>query len=249
MNLESWLTQLDYSTKNNSTTAERLFKRVKDILLNNFFHRINDIRFLSSDDLTYRVEVLINDHWLLINQLGYGYQSTMAWVIDLVKQMYDRYYLLDDPLKGPAIVLVDEIDLHLHPEWQRKIIKYLSDLFPNTQFIVTAHSPLIVQSAEEVNLIMLEKSDETDSINVRQKFGSFQGWTIEEILRELMDMGEKTRSDRYLELMAQFEDGLLAENYAIAKAAYDDLDKILSPSSHQRKVLSIQLSTITPVPS
>lgn len=246
MNLEQWLIQLDYSSKNQSSTAERIFDKVKEIITNSFFCKINDIRFVSPDNINYRVEVLINSTWLWINDLGYGYQSTMAWVIDLVKQLYDRYHMLANPLEGYAIVLVDEIDLHLHPDWQRKIIKYLSDLFPNTQFIVTAHSPLIVQSAENANLIMLEKNDETDSINIRQQFGSFQGWTVEEILRELMDMGDKTRSDKFLALLKDFEEALDEESYEKAKIAYDGLDKILHPASSQRKLLSIQLSSLIP---
>lgn len=52
-------------------------------------------------------------------------------------------------LADPAVVLVDEIDLHLHPIWQRRLIGFLSERFPNTQFIVTAHSPLIVQAASD----------------------------------------------------------------------------------------------------
>ncbi|WP_080053793.1 AAA family ATPase [Spirosoma aerolatum] len=252
LNVEEWILQTDYATKIgneiNRKKAKTQFARIKHLIVDSqILPDIKNIRINSSEDLQSYVEVNVSQSWVKLKDLGYGYQATMAWVTDLAKRMFDRYPDLENPLHGPAIVLVDEIDLHLHPEWQRKIIKYLSDLFPNTQFIVTAHSPLIVQSAENVNLIMLEKDDETGSINIRQQFGSFQGWTVEEILRELMDMGEKTRSDRYLELMRQFEDGLLAEDYNIVKTAYDELDKILSPSSHQRKVLQIQMSSLIPV--
>jgi predicted ATP-binding protein involved in virulence len=184
-----------------------------------------------------------------LEDLGYGYQATLAWVADLAKRMFDQYPDLENPLHGPAVVLVDEIDLHLHPEWQRKIIKYLSDLFPNTQFIVTAHSPLIIQSAENVNIIMLEKDDnpEGKGINIRQRFGSFQGWTVDEILTELMNLGDRTRSDLYLQLMQDFENAVLDDDYEKAQNAYNQLDTILSPSSYQRKVLQIQMSSLIPV--
>jgi predicted ATP-binding protein involved in virulence len=247
LNTEEWLLQTDYAIKNGSTIAKKVLINIQDIFLkSNVFPDIKDLRFTTTQQLKSFVEVETAFGWVKLSDLGYGYQVTISWLADLAKRMFDRYPELDNPLHGPAIVLVDEIDLHLHPEWQRKIIKYLSDLFLNTQFIVTAHSPLIVQSAENVNLIMLEKDNATGSINVRQQFGSFQGWTVEEILRELMDMGEKTRSDRYLELMRQFEDGLLADDYEAVKAAYDALDTILSPSSHQRKVLQIQMSSLIP---
>ncbi len=71
----------------------------------------------------------------------------IAWVIDFASRMVDRYPDSPDPLAEPAVVLVDEIDLHLHPKWQRELIGFLTERFPNTQFIVTAHSPLIVQAA------------------------------------------------------------------------------------------------------
>jgi predicted ATP-binding protein involved in virulence len=245
-NAEEWLLQLDYAFKSNVDGAKKRLSQITDLITGAIFDDIEDVKFETSKDFKSFVLFLTTYGWVRLRDLSYGYQSTITWVVDLAKRMFDRYPELENPLHGPAIVLVDEIDLHLHPEWQRKIIKYLSDLFPNTQFIVTAHSPLIVQSAENVNLIMLEKDDETGSINVRQQFGSFQGWTVEEILRELMDMGEKTRSDRFLKLLEAFEKGLDEENYEEAKAAYDELDKILHPASSQRKLLSIQLSSLVP---
>ncbi|WP_138994558.1 AAA family ATPase [Larkinella sp. C7] len=248
INTEEWLLQTDYAVKNGSAFAKKVYKNIEDVLIkSHILPDIRNIRFTTDEHLKSFVEVDTIYGWVKLSSLGYGYQITISWLADLAKRMFDRYPDLENPLHGPAIVLVDEIDLHIHPEWQRKIIKYLSDLFPNTQFIVTAHSPLIVQSAENVNLVMLEKDEATGSINIRQQFGSFQGWTVEEILRELMDLGEKTRSDRYLELMREFEDSLLEENYAGAKTAYEELDKILSPSSHQRKVLQIQMSSLIPV--
>lgn len=247
LNTEEWLLQTDYAVKNGNEAAKKVLTKIEDIFLKSaVLPDLKNIRFTTNEQLKSFVEVETSSGWMRLSELGYGYQVTIAWLADLAKKLFDRYPHLENPLHGPAIVLVDEIDLHLHPEWQRKIINDLSKLFPNVQFIVTAHSPLIVQSAENVNLIMLEKDDETGSINVRQQFGSFQGWTVEEILRELMDMGEKTRSDRYLELMRQFEDGLLNEDYFAVKMAYAELDKILSPSSHQRKVLQIQMSSLIP---
>src|SRR5207247_4303505 len=66
---------------------------------------------------------------------------------DLASRLVERYPDSPDPLAEPAVVLVDEIDLHLHPQWQRKLMGFLSARFPSTQFIATAHSPLVVQAA------------------------------------------------------------------------------------------------------
>ncbi|GAB3932410.1 AAA family ATPase [Larkinella terrae] len=251
LNFEEWFLQTDYATRLGSEEtkkkAEVQLKKIKEIIIESkILPDLKDIRASSTENLKSFVEIKSGRSWVKIKELGYGYQATIAWLTDLCKRMFECHSNLNNPLHGPAIVLVDEIDLHLHPEWQRKIIKYLSILFPNIQFIVTAHSPLIVQSAENINLVMLERDDVAGSINIRQQFGSFQGWTVEEILRELMDLGDKTRSDRFLELLKVFENGLDEGSYEKAKIAYDELDKILHPASSQRKLLSIQLSTLVP---
>ena len=68
--------------------------------------------------------------------------ALITWVADLANRMAERYPRCPEPSAEPAVVLVDEIDLHLHPKWQRKLMSFLTDRFPNTQFIATAHGPL-----------------------------------------------------------------------------------------------------------
>ncbi len=252
LNVEEWLKELHFAANNNVEGAEQRYNQVKEILCSGLLPDVIDIRIQTIPDKssyeTFPV-FLTSNNWVRMVDLGYGYQATLAWVADLAKRMFDTFPDLPNPLHGSSLVLVDEIDLHLHPEWQRKIIKYLSDLFPNVQFVVTAHSPLIIQSADNVNLIMLEKDDNPDGngINIRQRFGSFQGWTIDEILTELMSLGERTRSDLYLTLMEDFENAILENNYEMAQNIYQHLDQILSPSSYQRKVLQIQMSSLMPL--
>ncbi len=77
--------------------------------------------------------------------LSLGYQTTIAWTTDLAIRLYDRYPDSPDPLAEPAIVLIDEIDLHLHPCWQLRLIEDLTPHFPKVQFIATAHSSLMVR--------------------------------------------------------------------------------------------------------
>lgn len=256
LNFEEWFLQVFLASKNETLEKEKRVQAlqrladIKQLLIDSkVLPDVKDLGVISSvnSKQEYKTYVVAKTDFgdIPIRDLGYGYQSTIAWLGDLAKRMFERYPDLENPLHGPAVVLVDEIDLHLHPEWQRKIISFLSGLFPHTQFIVTAHSPLIVQSADNVNLVMLEKDG--DSISIRQQFGSFQGWTVDEILRELMDLGDKTRSDKYLSLMKQFDEALLEDNYEKAQDAYEQLDKILSPSSHQRKVLQIQLAPLSSV--
>lgn len=248
-NVEEWLLQLDYGQKNNVKEVKVIFSKIKNILVNGLLPDVKDIELISEiDKETNAIQNYVLFHTdygkVRLRDLGYGYQSTLTWVVDLAKKMFERYPKLENPLTGSAIVLIDEIDLHLHPDWQRKLIGYLSNIFPNVQFIVTAHSPLIIQSADDINLIILEK--DKDNIHIRREFGTFQGWTVEEILQNLMGLGEKTVSDKYLELLKQFEDGMDEENYEKAKTAFYSLDKILHSTSSQRKLLKLQLGSIAP---
>jgi predicted ATP-binding protein involved in virulence len=117
----------------------------------------------------------------------------IAWVVDLAARMFARYPDSDNPLSEPAVVLVDEIDLHLHPKWQRDIFRYLSERFPNTQFIVTAHSPLIVQAApEDANIVVLRK--EGDTVVIDQEVENVRKWRIDQILTSDLFGLDSTRS-------------------------------------------------------
>jgi energy-coupling factor transporter ATP-binding protein EcfA2 len=89
--------------------------------------------------------------------LSLGYQTVAAWTVDIAWRLFDRYPDSANPLHEPAIVLVDEIDLHLHPHWQRQIRRDLTRYFPNVQFIATAHSPLMAQTYLDANLAVVRR--------------------------------------------------------------------------------------------
>lgn len=82
-----------------------------------------------------------------LSDLSDGYRAVLSVALDLVIRYVQRFGALEDPLKGEAWVVIDEIDLNLHPRWQRKVIRQLTDLFPETHFILTTHSPTVVQAA------------------------------------------------------------------------------------------------------
>lgn len=182
---EEWLLRLDYSSSVESEFQEFAKERkeqVKRILIN-LLPDIDDIRFSipTKEKLVPTVQFQTPFGWVNINQLSLGYKTMVAWMVDLAAKLFDRYPDSENPLSEPAIVLVDEIDLHLHPKWQRKIFGYLSEKFPKTQFIVTAHSPLVVQAApEDVNIILLRK--EGDHVVIDQSIESVHHWRLDQIL-------------------------------------------------------------------
>jgi len=83
---------------------------------------------------------------LELSELSDGYQALLVVIFDLMLR-YAYLFQIKNPLEGQALVGIDEVDLHLHPRWQRKVAAQLIDLFPNTQFVLTTHSPIVVQGA------------------------------------------------------------------------------------------------------
>lgn len=87
------------------------------------------------------------DQHFNFNELSDGEKSYLALVLDIARKMAMTHPALERPLEGDGIVLIDEIDLHLHPTWQRDVISRLQKIFPNCQFFITTHSPHVVSSA------------------------------------------------------------------------------------------------------
>jgi predicted ATP-binding protein involved in virulence len=89
--------------------------------------------------------------------LSDGYQNMAAWCGDLLFRITDTFEDYKDPLAARGVLIVDEIDLHLHPVWQRQLRNFLSDMFPNFQFILTTHSPLTAQQAGAGELFLMKR--------------------------------------------------------------------------------------------
>ena len=135
-----------------------------------------------------------------------------------------------------GIVLIDEIETHLHIDLQKKILRFLTSFFPKIQFIVTTHSPFVISSIENAVVCDLEKKIVFDKLS-----GSLEGWSVEEVVKDILGVKE-TRNEYYLELLEDFNKALDNENFDEAQNKYELLDKILHPESSLRKVLRIQLT-------
>lgn len=104
-----------------------------------------------------RVEIDINGTTLDVRQLSDGERSVLALILDIAKRLAQANPRLDDPLTSAhAVILIDEIDLHLHPQWQRKIVGNLETTFPSCQFIATTHSPQIVGEVPHEKIQMIK---------------------------------------------------------------------------------------------
>lgn len=94
-----------------------------------------------------------------VNQLSQGEKSLLALVGDIARRLAILNPSLDDPLQGEGVVMIDEVDLHLHPKWQHDLIDKLVRTFPNVQFILTTHSPLIVSDSPNILVYSLENGN------------------------------------------------------------------------------------------
>jgi predicted ATP-binding protein involved in virulence len=121
---------------------------------------------------------------LLVGHLSDGEKCMLAMIGDLARRLAIANPTLEEALKGEGIVMIDEIELHFHPAWQRIILGKLCEIFPNCQFIVTTHSPQTVGEVSHQHIRILEKNEENQLI-ARIPDQSL-GLTSGEILEELM---------------------------------------------------------------
>ncbi|CAG1022844.1 hypothetical protein DOJK_01938 [Patescibacteria group bacterium] len=211
---EKWLLDIDYIASKPSDIQNKykeLLNTIKETL-KDLLPYVTDIRITepSEESPHPRVQFQMPEGWLLLSQLSLGYQTMTAWMVDLAARLFKEYPNSKNPIAEPAIVLIDEIDLHLHPKWQRTIMSYLSERFINTQFIVTAHSPLIVQAAENANIVVLKR--EGNSVKIKQEHQAIQGWRIDQLLTsDLFDLSS-ARSPYYEDLLKQRDDILSQSN-------------------------------------
>lgn len=185
-NAEEWLLEIDHAAK--ITGADRgsfyrRFETIKGVLLK-VLPDIEDIRVAVAESTTsqspVRVEFRTKHGWVTISNLSLGYKSMIAWIVDLTRRLFERYPTSQNPIQEPAIVLVDELDLHLHPQWQRTVIDFLTERFTNTQFIVTAHSPLVLHSASPAKVILMEHVNGV--VRANHELDAIKTWRIDQIL-------------------------------------------------------------------
>ena len=150
-----------------------------------------------------------------VRQLSDGERGMVALVLDLARRLAQANPQLPDPLRdGKAVVLIDELDLHLHPRWQRTIAQQLTATFPNCQFIATTHSPQIVGEISPDNIILLESGK---AYPAHQSLGMDSNW----ILRYLM--GADERDVEIKQELREIEELIENERYDEATAAIDAL--------------------------
>ncbi|XQM38284.1 Putative ATP-binding protein involved in virulence [Cupriavidus sp. H19C3] len=148
--LESWIIGRDYVSGQQGRT---LIAQVLDKLL-------PGMRFKDIDKESRAVIMETVDGDVPLRQLSEGYQAMAAWAGDLLYRITETFGDRKDPLSARGVLLIDEMDLHLHPVWKRRLVAFLDDAFPHLQVVATTHSPLAVQQCGEGELFVVRREGE-----------------------------------------------------------------------------------------
>jgi len=168
-------------------------------ILHDFLELLKNILNLGKHDRVYltRQGIEVRGPWgrCGLESLGDGYKSTIIWVLDLIgrRLLYSRTL---NPEQMTGIVLLDEVEQHLHPRWQLNAMPLIQKAFPKIQFIATTHSPLVASGCKNCKIRKItSKHDESSSV---------YGWLAEDVYREVMDL-PTTRYKDVANLIKEFE--------------------------------------------
>jgi len=181
-----------------------------------------------------------------LTQLSDGYQAILVIVLDLMLR-YAYLFFDGDPLAGRALVGIDEIDLHLHPRWQRTVLRQLTELFPNTQFILTTHSPIVVQAAIDQRFSVLRLTEEDGAVTAQRLSAklmkTLRGAEVGSLLFEEHLFGVESRFSveyaeferRVEELTAKIGSGdVTGADYSELKRGLDKLEELVAKEDRRR---------------
>lgn len=128
---------------------------------------------------------------LYVGDLSSGIQGVYLWVWYLTLRIAQFYEFASDWHTKPAVLCIDDVENHLHPAWQRRVIPALLDHFPGLQIFATTHSPFVVAGLEAGQVHKLYR-DASGAIAAETNTERIVGWTVEEILREFMEVSDPT---------------------------------------------------------
>ena len=176
-----------------------------------------------------------------LSQLSDGERSFLAMICDLGRRLALANPLLDNPLRGAGVVLIDELELHFHPKWQREVREKLRRIFPNIQFIATTHSPFVIQALRPGELINLDPD----------KFREYADNSIEDITENVMGVELPQKSARYRKMIHAAETyfrllrtpGKTAAEIAAAEQHLDELSLPFSDDPAFQALLKLERET------
>ncbi|TRU61312.1 MAG: ATPase [Microcystis aeruginosa Ma_QC_C_20070823_S13] len=166
-----------------------------------------------------RMEVTKKDKIVTVNQLSDGEKCLIAMLGDLARRMAIANPQNPDPLRGNGVIIIDEIDLHLHPQWQRFVVPKLLEVFPNCQFFISTHSPNIITHVQPESLHFMEQTEMGIKFHpVQESYGK----NVDRILEDLMGL-ETTRPKEIAEALKDIYEQISHNQLEAAKNKINDL--------------------------
>ncbi len=161
---------------------------------------------IEKDDDGLFLKVQTPDGELPFNALSQGTQSMVQWLSHLILGYAMYYDFAEDFAKKPGVLIIDEIDAHLHPSWQRRILPTLTKHFPNLQIFCATHSPLLIAGLK-AGQIQLLKRKEGGGISVTTNENDIVGWSADEILSCFLDVSNPTdlKTDQDLQRLEELQ--------------------------------------------
>ncbi|MFW1705951.1 AAA family ATPase [Acinetobacter baumannii] len=243
-NSKSWfIHKFVFSNIPNSLTEEQLHNF--DLAKRSFSMLNKDFSFEKVDPDSLEIIVKTPSGNIIYEYLSSGFKSIISIIFGIIREIEFRFQ--NKRIKAEefdGIVLIDEIELHLHPEWQEKVSNILKQLFPSAQFILTTHSPHVVQTALKGEVIALERdgNDVKQRDLVDQEYG-YLGWTIEEVLKYVMGMGS-LKTAEYNNTREVFMTAFKNQDFPTAHNAFNKLKQMLHPESELIEIYKMQLLSL-----
>lgn len=245
-NIKNWIVSRYLFAAQVGSLDENQIKNF-ELLKSCFSFLDENIKFNRVIPSSFDIMLLNGEEEIYFEYLSSGFKSCLAIILGVIMEVELRHkspykYVMD----FDGVILIDEVDLHLHPEWQAKIYLILKSVLPNAQIFSTTHSPHIIQVAQPNEIIALVKTV-NNNVNInsllKSEYGC-QGWSVEEILKDVMGM-EETRTSTYLDTISNFNKAIENEDFDTATYQFAILDVMLHPENSLKKILKIQLTGIS----
>ncbi|NFK66163.1 hypothetical protein FDB14_15450 [Clostridium botulinum] len=242
-NSKSWFINRYLFSKQEDSLEEEHMDNLK-LALDVFSALDRNVKF--SKIIPATLDILVNTPQgeIYLEYFSAGYKSCFYILLGIIKEIEFRF---KEPrikvIDFDGVIMIDEIDLHLHPEWQAQLIIALKKMLPKAQIIATTHSPNMIQSVLPNEIIPLALDENGDVYKKDLKLGKYglQGWTIEEILTDVMGL-RSTSSELYLNTIKAFDKAMDEDDVSEIKKYYNILNEMLHPNNPIRKILKIQMA-------
>ncbi len=232
--IRQWCLEMEVAAyqKNQEISEYEAFKGIASVFMQkmNSLDKAPSIYYSRSlSEIVYRE----NGKDMPVSYLSAGYQSLLWMIMDLAYRMALLNPNENDLRQLPGIVLIDELDMHLHPKWQWNIVDAIKETFPNVQFITATHSPIVIASCKHVNLIQLQEDQKVTYLP-----GAY-GFDVQDVLE--FRQGSLGIARELRGLADKFDEQLNCENYEAARETFRIMQEKYGEDNTEVKKASAEL--------